>query len=50
VRSLIMNAYTKQKNQVACGDKTFVTDIIAKGKEIENKPIALETEILKVVN
>ena len=31
-------------------DKAFVTDIIAKGKDIENKTIALEADILKVVN
>jgi glutamate formiminotransferase / formiminotetrahydrofolate cyclodeaminase len=31
-------------------DKNFVADIIAKGKEIENKTIALEAEILKIVN
>ena len=31
-------------------DKNFVNDIIAKGKEIENKTIELEREILKIVN
>ena len=30
--------------------KSFVNDIIAKGKEIENKAIALETEIVEIVN
>ena len=30
--------------------KLFANDIVAKGKEIENKAIALETEILKIVN
>ena len=31
-------------------DKAFVNDIIAKGKDLENKTIALEAEILKIVN
>ena len=31
-------------------DKTFVADVIAKGKEIETKTLALESEILKIVN
>jgi len=31
-------------------DKSFVEDIVAKGKEIENKTIAAEAEILKIVN
>jgi glutamate formiminotransferase/formiminotetrahydrofolate cyclodeaminase len=31
-------------------DKIFVTDIITKGKDIENKTISLETDILKIVN
>jgi glutamate formiminotransferase/formiminotetrahydrofolate cyclodeaminase len=31
-------------------DKTYVTEILAKGKDIETKTIALETEILKIVN
>jgi len=30
-------------------DKTYVTDIFAKGKDLETKTIALETEILKIV-
>ncbi len=37
-------------NAAGYDDKTFVNDIIAKGKDIENKTIALEIEILKVVN
>jgi glutamate formiminotransferase/formiminotetrahydrofolate cyclodeaminase len=31
-------------------DKTFVEDILAKGKDIETKTIVLEEEILKIVN
>jgi len=37
-------------NAAGYNDKAFVNDIIAKGKDIENKTIALETAILKVVN
>jgi len=31
-------------------DKNFADEIILRGEEIENKTIALETEILKIVN
>jgi glutamate formiminotransferase/formiminotetrahydrofolate cyclodeaminase len=31
-------------------DKNYVNDILAKGKDIEQKTIAAETAILKVVN
>ena len=31
-------------------DKTYVTELLAKGKDIETKTISLETEILKIVN
>ena len=31
-------------------DKVYVQEIIAKGKEIEDKTIVLEKEILQVVN
>ncbi len=37
-------------NAAGYGDKDFVEDIISKGKEIETKTIALEAEILKIVN
>jgi len=37
-------------NAAGFDDKDYVTDIIAKGKEIENKAIALEAAIVKVVN
>ncbi len=50
-RSAVMGAFMNVRiNASGYDDKTFVTDIISKGKEIENKTIALESEILKVVN
>ncbi|MEO8769859.1 MAG: glutamate formimidoyltransferase [Ferruginibacter sp.] len=50
-RSAVMGAFMNVRiNTADYDDKVFVADIIAKGKEIENKTIALETEILKVVN
>ncbi|MFN8116570.1 MAG: glutamate formimidoyltransferase [Bacteroidia bacterium] len=50
-RSSVMGAFMNVRiNASGYDDKTFVNDIIAKGKEIENKTIALEAEILKVVN
>ena len=51
VRSAVMGAFMNVRiNAASYDDKTFVNDIIAKGKDIENKTIALETEILKIVN
>ncbi len=50
-RSAVMGAFMNVRiNAGGYDDKKFVTEIIAKGKEIENKTIALETAILKVVN
>ena len=50
-RSSVIGAFMNVRiNASGYDDKTFVNDIIAKGKEIENKTIALEAEILKVVN
>jgi len=37
-------------NAAGYDDKAFVEDIVAKGKDIEQKTIALEAAILKVVN
>ncbi len=49
--SAVMGAFMNVRiNANGYDDKTFVDDIIAKGKEIENKTIALEAEILKIVN
>ena len=50
-RSAVMGAFMNVRiNASGYDDKTFVNDIIAKGKDIENKTIALETDILKIVN
>ena len=50
-RSAVMGAFMNVRiNAAGFDDKNYVTDIIAKGKEIENKAIALEAEIVKVVN
>jgi glutamate formiminotransferase/formiminotetrahydrofolate cyclodeaminase len=50
-RSAVMGAFMNVRiNASGYDDKTFVNEIIAKGKDIENKTISLETEILKVVN
>jgi glutamate formiminotransferase/formiminotetrahydrofolate cyclodeaminase len=37
-------------NAAGYDDKNFVEDIVSRGNEIENKTIAMETEILKIVN
>ena len=37
-------------NASGYNDKTFVNDILAKGKEIEQKTIATEAAILKIVD
>jgi glutamate formiminotransferase/formiminotetrahydrofolate cyclodeaminase len=51
IRSAVMGAFMNVRiNATGYDDKTFVTNIIAKGKEIEDKTIDLETEILKIVN
>jgi glutamate formiminotransferase/formiminotetrahydrofolate cyclodeaminase len=50
-RSAVMGAFMNVRiNANAYDDKAFVTGLITKGKEIENKTIALETAILKIVN
>lgn len=50
-RSAVMGAFMNVRiNATGYDDKTFVTDIIARGAAIENKTIALEAEILKLVN
>lgn len=50
-RSAVMGAFMNVRiNAGGYDDKIFVNDIIAKGQEIENKTIALEAEILKIVN
>lgn len=50
-RSAVMGAFMNVRiNTADYDDKVFVADIIAKGRDIENKAMALEAEILKVVN
>jgi glutamate formiminotransferase/formiminotetrahydrofolate cyclodeaminase len=50
-RSAVMGAFLNVKiNAGGCEDKKFVNDIIAKGKEIEDKAKVKEDEILKIVN
>ncbi|MBL0359113.1 MAG: glutamate formimidoyltransferase [Chitinophagaceae bacterium] len=51
LRSAVMGAFMNVRiNAAGYDDKNFVEDIVAKGKEIENKTMAMEAEILKVVN
>ena len=50
-RSAVMGAFMNVRiNTADFDDKEFVTEIIAKGKQIEQKAMALETKILKIVN
>jgi glutamate formiminotransferase / formiminotetrahydrofolate cyclodeaminase len=50
-RSAVMGAFMNVRiNAAGYNDKDYVTDIIAKGKAIEESTIALEAEILAVVN
>jgi len=50
-RSAVMGAFMNVRiNAAGYNDKTFVTDIIARGNTIEKATIALEAEILKLVN
>ncbi len=50
-RSAVMGAFLNVKiNMSGYDDKKFVADIMARGHEIENKTIALEKEIIQLVN
>lgn len=50
-RSAVMGAFMNVRiNASGYDDKDYVNEVIAKGRDIENKTIALEGEILKVVN
>jgi len=50
-RSAVMGAFMNVRiNAAGYDDKDFVSGILGKGREIENKAIALEAEILKIVN
>jgi glutamate formiminotransferase/formiminotetrahydrofolate cyclodeaminase len=50
-RTAVMGAFMNVRiNAAGCEDKDFAATTIAKGKEIEDNTIALEKEILKIVN
>ena len=50
-RSAVIGAFMNVKiNASGYNDKDFVIDVIAKGEDIENKTIALEKEIIEIVN
>jgi glutamate formiminotransferase/formiminotetrahydrofolate cyclodeaminase len=50
-RTAVIGAFMNVRiNAAGCEDKDFAATIIAKGKEIEDSTIALEKEILKIVN
>jgi glutamate formiminotransferase/formiminotetrahydrofolate cyclodeaminase len=50
-RAAVMGAFMNVRiNAAGYEDATFVTEIVKKGKEIENKTIELEREILEIVN
>ena len=50
-RSAVMGAFMNVRiNASGYDDKSFVADILTKGKDIETKTINLEAEILKIVN
>jgi glutamate formiminotransferase/formiminotetrahydrofolate cyclodeaminase len=50
-RSAVIGAFMNVRiNAGGYEDKHFENDIVARGKEIEKKTIALESEILKTVN
>ncbi len=51
VRSAVMGAFMNVRiNAAGYDDKTYVAEIVAKGKAIEDKTIAMEREILEMVN
>ena len=50
-RSAVMGAFMNVRiNASGYDDKSFVQDIISRGKEIENNAVAMEAEIVKIVN
>jgi len=50
-RSAVIGAFMNVRiNAAGYEDKDFVNDIIAKGKDIENKAIEAEKAILQIVN
>jgi glutamate formiminotransferase/formiminotetrahydrofolate cyclodeaminase len=50
-RSAVMGAFMNVRiNASGYDDKSFVQDVISRGKEIENNAVAMEAEIVKIVN
>jgi glutamate formiminotransferase/formiminotetrahydrofolate cyclodeaminase len=50
-RSAVMGAYMNVRiNAASFDDKNYVADVVKRGKEIEDKAIEMEKEILKIVN
>jgi glutamate formiminotransferase/formiminotetrahydrofolate cyclodeaminase len=50
-RTAVMGAFMNVRiNAAGYDDKVFVNEILSKGKEIENKTIVLEAEILKTID
>jgi len=50
-RSAVIGAFMNVRiNAAGYNDKAWVKEVLAKGKEIENKAMALEAEIIKIVN
>ena len=50
-RTAVMGAFMNVRiNASSYKDRNFVEDVLHRGREIENKAIALESDILKVVN
>lgn len=50
-RTAVMGAYMNVRiNAAGLSDKSFANEIVAKGKEIQDKAIALEAEILSIVD
>lgn len=50
-RSAVVGAFMNVRiNATGYDDKTYVNGILTQGKEIETKTMALETEVLKIVN
>ncbi len=50
-RSAVMGAFLNVKiNSASLDDKAYMNEVLTKGKEIEEKTIAMEKEILDIVN
>lgn len=50
-RTAVLGAFMNVKiNASGYDDKTFVNEILSKGKEIEKKAIALEAEIINITD